>query len=81
MRKSFFLFIIAFMNQDFHKFEINFPYTRLMKYHDMLVYKLKNEVDFGIQKANSLITELDLNLVAEKNNSVVLVDTIIIKIK
>ena len=69
------------LQDDIHKFEIQFPYTRLVKYQDMVVYRLKNEVDFGIEKANKLIAELDLNLVAEKNNSVVLVDTIIIKIK
>ncbi len=69
------------LQDDFHKFEINFPYRGFVKFTDALVYKLKGEADFGLEKAKKLITELGLNLVAEKNNSVVLPDTIVIKSK
>ncbi len=62
-------------------FQLNFPYTRLIKYDTHLVFTAKGDLDYGIQKANSLIKELALNLVAEKNNSAALPDTIIIKSK
>ena len=72
------------LDKAFNRFQINFPYTRLMRHSDSMVYSSKGgDLDYVVRRANVLILDLGLdNLVAERNNkSAVLFNTILIKAK
>jgi len=70
------------LQSDFDKIQLELPFTRLIRYPDMLVYSCGRDVDYAIQQANRIINDCGLQLIAEHNTkSSVLPNTLIIRAK
>lgn len=68
------------LKSDFDRIQLELPFTRLMRYDDMLVYSCGRDVNYAIQQANRIINDCGLNLIAEHNTtSAVLPNTLIIR--
>lgn len=65
---------------DFQNFMIHYPYTRLCRYSEYLVYSPKSNVDKALSDAKELIERERLNLIAEPS-TLIGVSTLVIKEK